>query len=328
MISRRTLVSTLALLATPCLVRAAGRPQKQVLAFYYGWYGPDSHWKNPDPSRKTIADATDYPTTGPYDSLDATTIERHVAEARDAGITGLVCSWWGRGDRTDQQLRPLLDRAQEAGLAITAYVENVTSAQALADACLYLLDTYGGHPAWLKLNGRPVLFFYDRVLQSLGLEGWSKARAIIDRTYAGRYAVIATGNSRRQIAERAPMFAGTHLYDLPYYLAEKHMFDWLWRWGFYRDWIKYQKGADVITATVMPGFDDHLLGRPAPRPLVSRDNGNLYRSLWQSAIAAGPDWILIVSFNEWHEGSEIEPSLQYGDRELKTTQAMAARFLT
>lgn len=317
-----------ALFAWPLRALAAARPAKQVLAFYYGWYGPGAHWQSPNPAGKTLADAPDYPTVGPYDSLDPATIERQVAEARRAGVTGLVCSWWGQGDRTDQQLSSLLDKAGGAGLAITAYVENVTSPQALADACLYLLDTYGSHSAWLKLKGKPVVFLYDRVLQTVGLDGWKQAKAIIDAKAPGHLAVIATGNGRKQIAERAPLFDGVHIYDMPYYLAQNHPLAWLWRWQFYRSWVKYQTGQSVTTATVMPGFDDHLVpGRPTPRPFVDRDNGRLYRNLWQAAISAQPDWVLIVSFNEWHEGSQVEPSIQYGDRELVTTREMSAKFL-
>jgi len=35
------------------------------------------------------------------------------------------------------------------------------------------------------------------------------------------------------------------------------------------------------------------------------------------AIKADPDWVLITSWNEWHEGSEIEPSWEDGDAYLK-----------
>ena len=223
-----------AILAWPWRVLAAARPAKQVLAFYYGWYGPGSHWQAPDPVGKTLADSPDYPAAEPYDSLDPQTIDRHVSEAKGAGVTGLICSWWGRGDRTDQQLKPLLDKSAQAGLRITAYIENITSAEDLAEACLYLLDTYGDHAAWLKLGDKAVVFLYDRVLQTVGLDGWKQARAIIDARAPGRLAVIATGNGRKQIAERAPLFDGVHIYDMPYYLAQDHPFAWLWRGQFYK----------------------------------------------------------------------------------------------
>ena len=44
------------------------------------------------------------------------------------------------------------------------------------------------------------------------------------------------------------------------------------------------------------------------------------------SLATRPDWVLITSWNEWHEGSEIEPSVENGDRELKTTRQFAPKF--
>ncbi|HPP53067.1 MAG TPA: hypothetical protein PK777_08965, partial [Thermoguttaceae bacterium] len=59
---------------------------------------------------------------------------------------------------------------------------------------------------------------------------------------------------------------------------------------------------------------------------ASRFEGHSYALQWQAAIAARPDWVLITSFNEWHEGSEIEPSEQWGDRFIGITRVWADRF--
>jgi glycoprotein endo-alpha-1,2-mannosidase len=48
---------------------------------------------------------------------------------------------------------------------------------------------------------------------------------------------------------------------------------------------------------------------------------------WQEAIAAAPDYVLITSLNEWHEGSEIEASVEYGSRILDETVAFSRAFL-
>lgn len=45
-----------------------------------------------------------------------------------------------------------------------------------------------------------------------------------------------------------------------------------------------------------------------------------------SALASRPDMILIHSFNEWVEGSMIEPSVTYGDTYLGLTSQFASRF--
>lgn len=326
MILRRALLATFTSVLTPVSVFATTKKAKEVLAFYYGWYatkavsGAEAHWHNPG-GLHTPQDIT-------YDSSDPSVIARHVTQAKASGITGLIVSWWGKDDPTDRQFAPLLPVAAKAGLKLTVYIENAATPEILAEQVLYLHATYAGSPAWLRLGTRPVIFLYDRVLQTLGLDGWKQARALVEKAAPNALAFIATGNGRTQIDERAPYVDGVHIYDMAYYLAQKHDISWLWRRQFYASWLKKQQGLRVTTATIMPGYDDRQVpGRPAPRPVVDRDGGRLFRNLWQAAIAAAPDWILIVSFNEWHEGSEIEPSRENGDRELATCREMSARFL-
>jgi len=43
-------------------------------------------------------------------------------------------------------------------------------------------------------------------------------------------------------------------------------------------------------------------------------------------MAADPHWVLVTSFNEWHEGSEVEPSLEYGSKYIELTGEFAQRF--
>jgi glycoprotein endo-alpha-1,2-mannosidase len=64
-----------------------------------------------------------------------------------------------------------------------------------------------------------------------------------------------------------------------------------------------------------------------PRPVTDRWGGETYRVLWQEAIAAAPHYVLITSWNEWHEGSELEPSVEYGSRILDETPAFSREFL-
>jgi hypothetical protein len=59
---------------------------------------------------------------------------------------------------------------------------------------------------------------------------------------------------------------------------------------------------------------------------LGREDGELYKRLWQAAMEANPDWVLLTSFNEWHEGSEIEPSVEWGDQFLNLTAEYARKF--
>ena len=40
----------------------------------------------------------------------------------------------------------------------------------------------------------------------------------------------------------------------------------------------------------------------------ARQNGATYDNLWKAAIKAHPDGVTITSFNEWGEGTQIEPA--------------------
>jgi hypothetical protein len=74
---------------------------------------------------------------------------------------------------------------------------------------------------------------------------------------------------------------------------------------------------------VIPGFDDRKVRNPSF--WVSRAHGDqlTYDEFWQLSLRSRPDWVLITSFNEWHEGTEIEPSSEYGDRFLERTRHWA-----
>lgn len=47
----------------------------------------------------------------------------------------------------------------------------------------------------------------------------------------------------------------------------------------------------------------------------------------EAALATAPEWaVLLTSWNEWPEGTQIEPSVSYGDWYLHLTAQFAARL--
>lgn len=333
--SRRKLLAALtATTLWPFTAFAQKLPQKEVLVFYYGWYGTKArtgqniHWLNPDPARQHIADSPDYPVGGPYDSLDPAVIARQMVQIKAAGITGLIVSWWGQTDRTNDQLRLMLDAAGAQGLKVTAYIEQVSSAGGVAADTLYLHQKYMRHPAWLRRDNKPVIMYFDRLMQTIGLDGWHEAHKLIEKDAPDAMRFIGTANTLKEIAARKSSFDGLHIYSQQFEGAEFRLIPALWRARYYREWVRAQQGTRVTTATILPGYDDRRLpDRKGKRPVIEREDGESFRRLWKAAIKAKPDWILIVSFNEWHEASQIEPSTAFGTRELDTCREMSAQFL-
>ena len=78
----------------------------------------------------------------------------------------------------------------------------------------------------------------------------------------------------------------------------------------------------------LPGYDDTKL-RGAERVKFDRRDGGFYRDYWKIAakfVVPDQRLLLITTFNEWHEGTELEPSVEYGDLYLKLTRELAGEL--
>jgi hypothetical protein len=71
----------------------------------------------------------------------------------------------------------------------------------------------------------------------------------------------------------------------------------------------------TFVATIMPGYND-------TKNVVDRQNGTYYALFWSIAKACSADGYAITSFNEWHEGTEIEPSIEYGYQYIDLTRVL------
>jgi glycoprotein endo-alpha-1,2-mannosidase len=318
---------------------------RQVLAFYYGWYGNPVtsarwvHWKNADPAYQRIENSTDYPAYGAYDSHDPATVDRQAAAAHSAGVTGFIASWWGQGSFEDHGMPLLLDAADRHGLAVSAYYEKIGGREAAGAASGdtaasrinaavadlgYLLTHYGVDKAWLRVDGRPVVFVYGRALRQLSPAEWQDVIAQIRHDKPGGVTLVADTSDPKYVA----VFDGASSYNITSQTQHKTSLQIQdWARAAYPKMVAAAGAGKISTVTVIPGYDDSKLGRPSPRPITQRWGGETYRTLWQEAVVAAPDYVLITSWNEWHEGSEIEPSVEYGSVMLNDTAIFAREFL-
>jgi len=307
---------------------------RKVLTFYYPWYGtPDGpggagrtvHWGRIDAANKDIEASTNYPILGAYDSHDPKLLDQHCRWAEYSGIDVFIVSWWGHSDYTDRAMEKILNSCLRHGLRACIYYETVPkprTPQTAADDIIKVLNKYGRNPAHLKINGKPVVFVYGRALQQLGLKRWLRVIEIVNEKYEG--GVTAIGDQLSHGSAR--IFDGIHTYNTAGSLRGMNPADVRkWAAGKYKSWVQLADQAGKISAlTVIPGYDDRKIRKPGLA--VGRYDTELYRVQWEEAIKADPHWILITSFNEWHEGSEIEPSLEYGQEYLDVTAEYVKRF--
>jgi hypothetical protein len=58
---------------------------------------------------------------------------------------------------------------------------------------------------------------------------------------------------------------------------------------------------------VAPGYDGRR-AKPWDERVVDGAGGRRYDDMWAAAMAAGADTVSVTSWNEWHEGTQIEPA--------------------
>ena len=308
------------------IVRVPDVASHLVLAFFYPWWDRTG-WSNP----ALFSDAP----IRPYESSDPVDLARVMSESRAAGIDGLVVSWAGKdfNDRIDhRRMVTCLTAAASAGTTIAALFEatvaNPQHEDGLADPetvfhwLTDIVDLYAPNPAYLKVDGRPVVMVY--AAQRMSQAGWQEA---VSR-------LRATGRDVLLIGEGINATRLGALDGLFYYASNEYQGDQIFDFdrtqslsvrtyhllpgdtGKRRTWV----------ATVSPGYDDRQLKDGRVPRTSDRDNGRYYDRQWQSAIDMRADWVVITSWNEWMENTQIEPSVRYGELYVKLTKMWADRF--
>lgn len=275
----------------------------RVFAFYYAWF--DEQTWTPD----HVADMP----AEPYVSRDPGAMARHIDQANGAGIDSFVVSWLGPGNPTDERFRVLLDIAGGKGFsaAIDFEANRYGSRDALINALVVVRDQIMPHGAYSRVNGKPILFFWREQVRSV--DDWAAIRNQVDPNHDQIWIAEGVNIAYQRV------FDGHHLYSIAWSPDVNHTLS---------DWSNRVRraGADKFwVATVMPGYDDTRTTR-ADRFARDRRNGDFYRETWNAAIATRPDLVVITSFNEWVEGSMIEPSVTYGNQYLDLTRELSAQF--
>ncbi len=302
-------------------------PQKLLCAFYYPWYFIGDWNSNL---------LQDRPTTR-YSSDDSVAIERHVLQAKRAGIDVFLSSWWGPDGYTDSNLGILLNVAQRHQFRVAINFETLTTDPVtqetvpLDDATIfswlkYAITHFGAHPAYLKVDHKPVFVLWASTAVS-DSSWWNIFEQLKN---IGKEAVyIAMFSGEDPPINRLEIFDGFHTYNILGVIQRNDQVPTILS-RVYTNFGKVlhcyplltDKTTKIWAATVQPGYDDHLIpGRTTP--ILPRENGNLYRNTFAAALNSNPDWIFITTWNEWWEHTYIEPSESYGDQYLELTKEYA-----
>ncbi|MEZ4658808.1 MAG: endo-1,3-alpha-glucanase family glycosylhydrolase [Caldilineaceae bacterium] len=293
---------------------AQSSSDRLVLAFYYSWF---------DENTWTYDKLSDLPASQ-YVSRDRGVMGRHIDEAQRAGIDALVVAWYGpNGDsnQTEPNLAAMLDEAAARNFKIAILFETdspfLGSSDAVTGALQHALSVHVNHPAYLRVDGRPVIFFWRPHMY--GVDTWRNIRAQVDPAFGSIW--ISEGVDTSYLS----VFDGHHLYsnswNPPADLSNVNT-----KFANQVQGMRAQTGVSKFwVATVMPGYNDVRI-RPGSGFATDREGGAYFERAWQAAIASQPNWIVINSFNEWPEGSYIEPSASYGDLFLNLAAKWSGQF--
>lgn len=287
-------------LSAPIVAMAAPpvRLVPEVAVFFYPWYarqdrdGDWRHWEANGHVPPVDIAANFYPVRGPYSSGDPAILNAQMAEIKRAGIDVVVSSWWGKGSYEDTVLPQVAAAASANGLRLAILHEPYVgrSVASVEQDVAYLRSRFDVRE----------LYLFD--IQRFSATSWAAAR---DRMGDVRL----LGQSNNLTAVRSGAFA-------EYAVASR--FDGIFTY----DPVRYgpddfagvcasaRQARLACAPSVAPGY---VASRTKPSDLrvVARDSGARYDAQWLGAMASGADAISITSYNEWHEGSQIEPATPY-----------------
>lgn len=293
-------------------------PSYKVAAFYYPWYGNPTtdgewiHWGDTGFHPPLDIPSDYYPALGAYSSNDPAVVAQHMAWLRQAGVGVIVVSWWGQqGLREEKPVPLILQMAQRYGIKVTFHIEPYAgrTADGLVRDVEYLNRKYGSDPAFFLSEEtsryspgsqpKPMFFVWaigspDSISSPVEAEYWQSA---LDAIHALPQGALVIANTLQ-----GSWITGGH-FDGLYNYATLH----LDRDGGFA-WAASLPPDSLYIPSVIPGFSAVRIGYSSDT-LVPRQDGKTYVDQWTAALGTNvqPAMVTVTSFNEWHEGSLIEP---------------------
>ena len=312
-----------------------------VHAFYYAWYGSPGvdgqwwHWNHeyippwdkndhnvyPHGAHQPPDDvgANFYPQLGPYSSRDPGVVSAHMAMMAGAGVGVLAVSWYPpgladeHGPPTDSIIPSLLAAADQHGLQLCLHIEPYEGRNAsnFREALEYVHQQYGSHPAYYKVKRGsrllPLFYVYDSY--RVTVDEWKKVLGssgtlTVRKTELDALFIGLVVEMKHRFDVKAAGFDGFYTY------FAANGFSYGSTWKNWKSLASYAyKNSLLFIPSVGPGYVDTRVRPWNSKNTHARRKGLYYETAWRTALAAPAKMVSITSFNEWHEGTQIEPAV-------------------
>jgi hypothetical protein len=246
------------------------------------------------------------PQIGPYHSGDYNVIEYQLLLMKYAGIDGVIIDWPGRSsmhpdlpanaENTDQ----IIEQTAKFGLDFAVCFEDQYAADVgdAVNSMHWVRDHYFNRPNHIKVNGAPALFVFGP--QKIAAGDWPSV-------------LSATGAD--------PMFF-TLWYNTNAGAARDGTFGWIYSDGLTGVRNYYDRADQGTKLPVLyPGFNA-AYANGAPGWGVPYDvEGDTLTAVWNLSKGVG-DMVQIATWNDYTEGTMVEPTNEFGYRYLTTLQKL------
>ena len=244
--------------------------------FYYAWY-PEAWLRDPVFPYSRFHPSLDY-----YSAYDARVVRKHTDAMLYANLDAGIYSWWSPDGypQTDEIFSRYLAAVRTTPFRWAIYYEregydNPTVEKIRSDL-EYIRDRYASKPAYLKVDGRFVVYVYGNSADSCDTATrWREANTV------GAYIVLKGFAGFRACSAQPDAW---HQYSAA--LAE------------------YDFSPDAFM--IAPGFDEW--SEQSPR--LTRDMTR-WRSDIAAMVASNARWQLVLTFNEWPEGTAVESAKEW-----------------
>jgi hypothetical protein len=352
-IPNNILAALAALLPLGTGVSFAATPDKPVMVYYLPWYAAKPfnrewgwHWTmnhfHPDQvnaSGEREVASWYYPLIGPYDSADPAVLEYHVLLMKLAGIDGVIVDWYGSADYFDyaavnQNTSRLFDYTRKAGLKFAICYEDqtiqrlidgnrLTPAGAIQHAqqeMLYLQTNFFRDPSYFRLQGKPLL------------ENFGPQYFLSSTNWDAIFSVFGAASRPTFFTEDNPLPVGLGAFDWPPMwlsqqpgtggvLSEAALQNYL------ADFEKKSIAWPAFISSAFPRFHD-IYQRAGVRNYwgyLGDRNGETLRETLKRALTNNSALVQIITWNDFGEGTTIEPTKEYGFRDLYLIQDLCRR---
>jgi hypothetical protein len=301
-----------------------------VGVYYYPWHGPGAGGHDFHSTLRDHLAPRQTPFLGHYNNSDPAVIAAHINQSLQANIHFWACSWWGPGGFEDNIIKNhILPHQLAHKLKYSIMYEstgrlgsfqNPDYSNLLTDF-QYFADNYFTSPNYFKIDGRPVVFIYltrvyfrnqgDAALVGLRAafpDVYIIADDIFGRHYNSSYAAKWDAVTAYDVygqslgAYGSTQAALTRLEDI---LNDAKT-------------AANSVGVGLIPFAT-PGFNDRgVRTGHSGAPRYFEDNpqsleGDLFKMMLSDVVVPKVDplaenILMVTSFNEWHEDTQIEPT--------------------